>query len=103
MAKRRTKGDYFRCPHCGAKVRRGALACPKCGSDDETGWSENADQWQADIPAGYADDDDFDYDEFVADEFPQHATRRAKGAHAKWVWGIVVVLVCLALLLLLCR
>jgi hypothetical protein len=34
--------DYFICPHCGAEVPARALACPECGSDEETGWSENA-------------------------------------------------------------
>lgn len=33
--------DYFICPHCGAEVPSGAPACPECGSDDETGWSED--------------------------------------------------------------
>lgn len=31
--------DYFVCPHCDARVPVDALACPECGSDDETGWS----------------------------------------------------------------
>jgi hypothetical protein len=34
--------SYFTCPHCGAQVPSDALACPECGSDKETGWSENA-------------------------------------------------------------
>jgi hypothetical protein len=34
--------DYFTCPHCGAAVPSDASACPECGSDDETGWSESA-------------------------------------------------------------
>lgn len=34
--------DYFVCPNCGAEVPWGALACPECGSDEETGWSEEA-------------------------------------------------------------
>lgn len=34
---------YFTCPHCGAQVPLDALACPECGSDNETGWSEEAD------------------------------------------------------------
>jgi len=33
---------YFICPHCGAQVPSDALACPECGSDNETGWSEEA-------------------------------------------------------------
>jgi hypothetical protein len=28
------------CPHCGAEVRPGALACRECGSDAETGWGD---------------------------------------------------------------
>lgn len=33
--------DYFICPHCEAQVPLGAAACPECGSDEKTGWSEN--------------------------------------------------------------
>jgi hypothetical protein len=33
--------DYFICPHCGTEVDYDAPACPECGSDDETGWSED--------------------------------------------------------------
>ncbi len=33
---------YFTCPHCGAQVAADASACPECGSDNETGWSETA-------------------------------------------------------------
>ncbi|MCP4542162.1 MAG: hypothetical protein GY832_33990 [Chloroflexi bacterium] len=35
--------DYFICPHCEAEVPADAPACPQCGSDEETGWSEGAD------------------------------------------------------------
>ncbi|NJK63905.1 MAG: hypothetical protein HC921_15570 [Synechococcaceae cyanobacterium SM2_3_1] len=34
--------DTFRCPNCGANVPVKAKACPECGSDEETGWSEAA-------------------------------------------------------------
>jgi hypothetical protein len=34
--------DYFPCPHCGADVPMQAKSCPACGSDKETGWSEEA-------------------------------------------------------------
>jgi len=61
--------DHFICPHCGAEVKAGARACPECGSDAETGWSEDADKWAGDLPTGYGQDDEFDYDEFVRREF----------------------------------
>ncbi|HEY1011898.1 MAG TPA: zinc ribbon domain-containing protein, partial [Herpetosiphonaceae bacterium] len=42
----------FDCQHCGAIVPAGALACPECGADDQTGWSPRAnlllpDDWPA--------------------------------------------------------
>ena len=46
--------DYFICPHCEAEVPAGASACPECGSDDQTGWSANADSYGV-LPA---DDED---------------------------------------------
>jgi RNA polymerase subunit RPABC4/transcription elongation factor Spt4 len=33
---------HFTCPNCGADVPLKARACPECGSDKETGWSEAA-------------------------------------------------------------
>ena len=57
------------CPHCDADVPRGALACPECGSDANTGWSEEADAWAGDPPTGYGDDDEFD-------EFDEQAAQR---------------------------
>lgn len=36
-----TQDDWFTCPVCGEVVKAEALACPHCGSDDETGWSED--------------------------------------------------------------
>jgi hypothetical protein len=31
----------FVCPFCHAEVPEGAPACPECGSDEQTGWSED--------------------------------------------------------------
>ncbi len=31
----------FRCPNCEGIVPEGAIVCPHCGSDDQTGWSPN--------------------------------------------------------------
>ena len=78
----------------------GARACPHCGSDEKTGWSEEADKWQADIPAGYGRDEEFDYDEFVEREFPKLAGRGCASSRAALV-AITVALSVLALLALL--
>ncbi len=34
--------NSFQCPNCGADVPAKARACPVCGSDEDTGWSEAA-------------------------------------------------------------
>lgn len=34
--------DYFVCPNCYADVPWNAASCPECGSDEETGWAEDA-------------------------------------------------------------
>ena len=36
------------------------LACQECGSDEQTGWSGDAEAWAGDLPAGQDDDEDFD-------------------------------------------
>jgi len=33
--------DFFICPNCGEEVSEGKLACPYCGSDADTGWSDD--------------------------------------------------------------
>jgi len=33
--------DTFACPICGDEVRVGTPSCLNCGSDDESGWSED--------------------------------------------------------------
>ncbi|MDB6021836.1 MAG: hypothetical protein JWQ04_1693, partial [Pedosphaera sp.] len=49
------------CPNCGADLPPKAKACPECGSDDETGWSEAAAADGLGLP-----DEKFNYDDFVA-------------------------------------
>lgn len=34
--------DFKICPNCGATIPKKALACPECGSDENTGWSDKA-------------------------------------------------------------
>jgi len=85
--------DWFVCPHCGTVLPADATSCPECGSDDTTGWAEDADMW-AEVPLDYADDE-FDYDEFVAREFGDTRTRGMR------VSIIVLALVALLTILLL--
>lgn len=65
------------CPNCGADVPRHAVACPECGSDESTGWSERAEAGNLDLP----DDEDFDYEDFVRSEFGGED----RTARKKWV------------------
>ena len=94
MAKRRHPG-YFACPHCGAKVRRDAASCRECGSDAETGWSDDK-PWDAD--GGYAEDDDFDYDEYVRNEFPDDGEPRRL---TPWQWTVTAIIALLVIAVLL--
>jgi zinc-ribbon domain len=75
------------CPHCGAEVPRNAKACPECGSDEETGWSEKAHGERLGLP-----DDEFDYDEFVKEEFEPEKQIRPRGISWLW-WTVAVILV----------
>jgi len=57
--------SYFICPCCGAQVASGARACPDCGSDERTGWSQNTYLDGLDLPGM----DESDYEEMLAREF----------------------------------
>jgi hypothetical protein len=60
-----------------------AVACPECGSDDQTGWSEGAQSDGLDLP-----EESFDYEDFVKREF--ESTRRVpQGIH--WFWWLVAL------------
>ena len=99
VRKRRKTREYFHCPHCGAEVEVGALACRECGSDAQTGWSEDADLWEAEIPTAYGSEDDFDYDETISHEFPEAAAVPIQRLRRKWAILAVVAMVCIGLLL----
>lgn len=56
--------DDFVCPHCGAELPARAKFCPECGSDENTGWSEDTyldgvslpgetDETSSDAPSGF--------------------------------------------------
>lgn len=78
------------CPNCGAEVPRHARACPECGSDERTGWSEEAAASGLDLP-----EENFDYKDFVKREFGT-ASPVARGVH--WFWWVVAILIVAAFL-----
>lgn len=87
--RRRTPGV---CPVCGEDVPRGALACPECGADHNSGWREDADTYDGvDLP-----DDDFKHGDFVKQEFGS----QAKPAGIKTVWWIAGIILIIAFLLI---
>jgi hypothetical protein len=79
------------CPNCGAELPPGALACPECGSDENTGWSHAAKNDSLSLP-----DDSFDYDDFVKREFGSK-NPVPRGLH--WFWWLMAVLVLAAFVL----
>jgi len=74
------------CPECGALVPPNARACPECGSDEQTGWSERGQAQRLGLP-----DDEFDYDEFVKEEFGGKREIRVKPRGIRWVWWLLAV------------
>ena len=79
------------CPVCGEDVPPRALACPECGADHRSGWREDADAYHGiGLPDG-----DFDYDEFVWQEFG----KQYKPSGLKPIWWITGLLVLIAIVL----
>ncbi len=72
------------CSNCGAEISRNARVCPECGSDELTGWSEQARYDGLDLP-----DEHFDYDDFVKREFGGERPV-SRGIH--WFWWLVAIL-----------
>ena len=75
------------CPNCGAEVPSRARACPECGADEHTGWSEAAQAQRLGLP-----DEEFDYDEFVKEEFASQKKVEVRPRGISWFWWIVAVL-----------
>ena len=74
------------CPFCGEAIERKAAACPHCGSDERTGWSNTT--YLDGIDLG----DDIDYDELAKREFPHRGHSFVWWKSWKTITGIVLLL-----------
>ncbi len=79
--------DYFVCPHCGRELPGDADFCPACGASDDSGWNDASDEY----------DDDFDYEEFVEREFPQHREGSPSRTKAQYMAAAIIALIILSL------
>ena len=70
---------------------RNAKACPECGSDERTGWSEEARTGELGLP-----DEEFNYEDFVEREFASGKRARPPGIH--WFWWVVAIVAAAAFL-----
>ena len=99
MTKRRrpNNGRSAKCPYCGVALDSWERGCKRCGSDEDLA-TEADDQLEerADAPTGYAGEDDFDYDEYVESEFPEHASSSAARSLKRVLWAVIVVMIVVA-------
>ena len=80
------------CPVCGEEVPRGALACPECGADHNSGWREGAEEYDGiGLP-----EEEFDYDAFVREEF---GPERVKPSGIRTMWWITAIVLVVAMAL----
>ena len=92
MAKSETMGAAFKppgqCPACGEWIPRNAVACDCCGACALSGWKGDAEVYDGlDLP----EDDDFDYNDFIAREFGEG---KPKPNHkARFWWWVAIALV----------
>ena len=86
MSKRQTQKTPEVCPVCGEDVPPRALACPECGADHKSGWREDAEAYDG-VDLG---DDEFNYDEFVREEFGSSPKPREIST-LWWVTAIILI------------
>lgn len=82
------------CPYCGEMINKDAKACPVCGSDESTGWSDMTYLDGIDLS------DDYDYDEIVGKEF-NSAPKSTISYQRPWIFITAVILLILFLIIIL--
>ncbi|MBL6765233.1 MAG: zinc ribbon domain-containing protein [Verrucomicrobiae bacterium] len=81
------------CPNCGELVPDNAASCPECGADENTGWNDRATGQRLNLP-----DDEFDYDDFIEEEFGEKQSHPLKVDGISWItWGAGIALTLLFL------
>ncbi|MCB9941856.1 MAG: zinc ribbon domain-containing protein [Planctomycetaceae bacterium] len=83
----------FDCPCCGAEVSGNARFCRECGASGDSGWNLEEEE-------GFADDDDFDYDDFLEREFGTERPKTQREKIQRAVTVVIIVLVCISLTIL---
>jgi hypothetical protein len=78
------------CPACGEPVPRNAKACPHCGADERTGWSDDTYLDGVDLPT---EDSESEYQRTTEREFGDGLPRSGRG------WFALVVALLLALVI----
>jgi hypothetical protein len=76
------------CPNCGEPVPAGAQACPHCGADERTGWSDETYLDGVDLP----EDDASDTARLRANRFPLWLTAAVVVALVLVLSGVWVLL-----------
>lgn len=85
-----SKSSPFHCPHCGADAHPNAAGCRECGARKVDGRWEDPEAYDGvDLP-----DDDFDYEEFIRNEFGEGEGRDR--SFRKTFWWVVAVITLIA-------
>lgn len=83
------------CPNCGAEIPERSIACPDCGSCDETGWKDES----YDQSLGLVEEE-FDYEEFIRNEFSK-SPNQTFTKNKSLTYSIVTILITISLILIL--
>ena len=91
---------HFICPGCGAEIRVGSTGCPKCNRPPKRRKPERRapKPWEQDdaldgLDLDLPEDDTFDYDKFVAEEFGGPKQRSGR----EWLWWVTAIILLVAL------
>ncbi|MCB1096731.1 MAG: hypothetical protein KDN22_14225 [Verrucomicrobiae bacterium] len=84
----------FECGVCGKKLAANTRACPACGADENTGLRE--DTWGTDAASelGFIDEEGFDYEAFLKEEFDKDGkVKKKRDLHPVWwIAGIALLI-----------